>query len=492
MSDSFDALRPFLEKRRRYHHLMSVVSYDLETVTPPKALAAQDDMLNYFSGECAKIYKDPQFIDAVKAAHKDDSLNDRQKHLVDSLFEEIAFFEKIDIETYNRYMATISKSMEVWRQAKTNDDFALFLPHWEAAIQVAKEMAEIRRANPSQTPYDIVLNEYEKGMDTVGLEKVFVPLRDFLSSALPDVLAKQGSAPMPKIPFCKADNQRRFGEEILRQIGFDFDTGAMRESMHPFTDHLHQGDVRVTTRILEEDFRSSLFSVIHEGGHAIEFQNLGQPQYDDFTEGMASASVCETHSRFYENILGRSREFAKTLQKACQKHFGAPFYFMDHDSFYRLINWVERSLIRTESDEFTYCLHIIIRYEIERDLMNGTLQAKDAPSVWKQKYKELLGVDVPNDREGILQDVHWSGVSFGYFPTYALGNMFGAMIRNKMKEDIPFGKILSSGNLIPFRDWFTEHDFPYNYMPSKEWILKVTGREFDSSDFIDYLKEKYL
>ena len=492
MSESFEQLKPFLARRRGLAHINSILSYDLETTAPSKALEEEADLINYLETEMAKISQEEDFIAAVRKAKEDKTLNRRQKEVVDSLYENIEFFEKVDMETYGGWMGALSKSNEVWREAKNKDDFGLFLPYWEKTIDASKEMAKLRRKRDHASLYDACLNYYEKGLTSAELDSIFAPLKDFLVTNLPKVLEKQREVPLPKIPMVDEDKQRHFSIDVLKLIGYDLDRGVLRESMHPFSDSLAKNDARVTTKILENDFRSNLFSVIHEGGHAIEFQNFGEEQYDDYSAGLASCSICETHSRFYENIIGRSENFAKPLQKLCQKHFGSPFYFLDRKGFNRLVNDVEPGLIRTEADEFTYCLHIIIRYEVERDLINGLLAPKDVPLVWSRKYRDYLGVNVNNDRDGVLQDVHWSGGSFGYFPTYALGNMYGAMILKRIKEDLPFDALLQKGELLPIREWFAKNDFPYDYLPAKEWIKQVTGRDFDPNDYIEYLREKYL
>ena len=492
MSESFEELRPFLERRRRLAHLSSLLGYDVATTAPKKALEEEYELINYFGAELSELSKDKDFIAAAKKAKADPSLNERQKEVVDAICRDIEFFEKVDLDTYGEWVSTISKTAEAWREAKEKDDFISYLPYWEKEIEVMRKKAALWKKPEHVTLYDGCLDHFEKGLTTETLDRIFPPLKDFLVSALPEVLKKQEATPLPKIPFANADKQKHFSVDLLKLIGYDLDRGAIRESMHPFSDCVARNDARITTKIVESDFRSNLFSVIHEGGHAIEFQNFGAAQYDDFSEGLASCAICETHSRFYENIIGRSKNFAKPLQKLCQKHFGSPFYFLTRDSFFRLINDVKPDLIRTEADEFTYCLHIIIRYEIERDLINGDLLAKDAPLAWSKKYRDYLGVNVPNDRDGILQDVHWSEGLFGYFPTYALGNMYGAMILRRIKEELPFDKLLSTGDLLPIREWFAKNDFVYDYLPADEWLRRITGKEFDPNDYIEYLKEKFL
>ena len=488
---AFDALRPFLKKERDLMQLISILNYDIQTITPKKGIESESELLSFYASRVAEIHKDPAFLAALKEAKQDPSLNDRQKEVVRSLSKEAEFMEKVSIEEYSSWNEALQKSNEVWRIAKENNDYALYLPYWKKAIEASREMVKRRAKDPSAPLYETCLDLYEEGSSSAAIDAVFNPLKEYLVSRLPEVLARQESKPKVKIPFVHADKQRHFNYDLLALIGFDLEGGSISESMHPFTDFFSENDSRITTEIDENDYRGNLFSVIHEGGHAIEFQNLGRAQHEDFSAGLASSAICETHSRFYENILGRSDAFAYPLQKLCQKHFGSPFYFMKHDQFLASLNEVKPNLIRCDADEFTYCLHIIIRYEIEKEIMNGTLSAEDAPLLWNKKYKEYLGLDVPSDKMGILQDVHWSDGSFGYFPSYALGNLYGAMIYNKMKEELDIDSLLRNGNLLPIRAWFAENDFPYNYLPAGKWLKKVTGRELDIQDFIQYLDGKY-
>ena len=491
MANSFEGLIPFLKKERRLNHLISILNYDVQTVCPKNGIEEESNLISFYASEAASIKKDPEFLEALAKAKIDSSLNERQKAVVHNLSLEADFMAKVDMEEYSKWNEALQKSNEIWRLAKEHDDFASYLPYWEKAIEAARQIADRRKPNPGCSTYDSCLNMYEEGNDVKTLDAIFANLKDYLISRLPEVMEKQKEKVKGKVPYINADKQRHFARDLLDLIGFDLDSGALSESMHPFTAYFSPSDSRITTEIDENDYRGNLFSVIHEGGHAIEFQNLGKPQHEDYSAMLCSAAICETHSRFYENILGRSDAFAYPLQKLCQKHFGSPFYFMKHDQFVASLNEVKPNLIRCDADEFTYCLHIIIRYEVEKGIMNGTLSAKDAPLLWNKKYKEYLGLDVPSDKVGILQDVHWSDGSFGYFPSYALGNLYGAIIYERMKEELDIDGLLRTGNLIPIREWFAKNDFAYNYLPAKLWLNKVTGKEVSAEQFIAYLERKY-
>ncbi|MBP5216679.1 MAG: carboxypeptidase M32, partial [Bacilli bacterium] len=339
---------------------------------------------------------------------------------------------------------------------------------------------------------DAYLSLFEKGETEDEVNAIFEPLKKFLVENLDKVIEKQAQFKLPAIQPHSRDEQAHLSIGLLEAIGYDLKRGVLRETEHPFSDNIARDDCRVTTHYYEDDWRSSMYSVIHEGGHSIQFQNWPDYQFENHVNGRASSALCETHSRFYENIIGRSRAFAPTLLGLCRKHLGKEFLEMDAETFYQTVNQVKRSLIRTDSDEYTYCLHIILRYELERDLINGKIEVEDLPRLWNEKYQQYLGITPPNDALGVMQDTHWFGGSFGYFPSYALGNLYGAQILHYMKKDLPFDELVAKGDLKPILAWLREKDFAYDYLDPKDWILKVTGEPMNPQYFIDYLKGKFF
>jgi carboxypeptidase Taq len=288
------------------------------------------------------------------------------------------------------------------------------------------------------------------------------------------------------------EEQESFGKFILEKMGYDFEAGRLDESEHPFTINFNNRDVRITTHYYENEFRSSVFSCIHEGGHALYEQDIPDELAGTMLGTGASMGIHESQSRFYENIIGRSKAFWTCFYPELKKRF-PQFADVSLEDFYRGINTVEPSLIRTEADELTYSLHIIIRYEMEKAIFNGDVSVDDLPSLWNQKYREYLGIEPQNEKEGILQDMHWSGGSFGYFPSYALGNLYGAQFLGSLLKDIPdiFDKI-ESGDLDTVHTWLKDNIHKYGavYKPA-ELIKKVTGEELSAKYFIDYLNKKY-
>lgn len=485
-------LQPYFEKKERLGHLLSLINFDVETTAPEQAIEKENDLMSFYEAEYVAISKDPEFIALVKEAKELGELNDAEQLLIDDLLFDISIMEKIPLEKYVEWSKAISKCVEMWKKAKNASDWNIVLPYFKKVVEIYREQATIYHLPFHKTPYDSFLSQYEKGQTEADVDAIFEPLKKFLVDNLDKVLEKQAKYPLPPIKPHSADQQAHLSIGLLDAINYDLTRGVLRETEHPFTNDICRYDVRITTHYHENDWRSSMFSVIHEGGHALQFQNWPDYQFDNHVNGRATSAMCETHSRMYENIICRSRNYTPTLLGLCRKYLGEEFNKMSEETFYQTINQVTRSLIRCDSDEYTYCLHIILRYELERDLINGKLEVEDLPKEWNKKYEQYLGVTPPNDASGVLQDTHWYGGAFGYFPSYALGNLYGAQIVHYMKKDLPYDELVKKGDLKPILDWLTKNDFAYDYLDPKDWILKVTGEAMNPEYFIDYLKDKFF
>ena len=457
-NEAINKLQPFFEKKERLNHLLAVVNFDIETCAPEQAIEKECDLSSFYEAELAEINKDPEFISLVKQAKELGNLNDAEALLIDDLLFDIRFMEKIPMEKYIQWSKDISKCNEMWKKAKNASDWSIVLPYFKRVVDIHREQVEYLKEPFHKTPYDAYLSLFEKGQTEEDVNAIFEPLKKFLIDNLDKVLEKQTKHPIPPIEFHNKDEQAHLSIGLLEAINYDLTRGVLRETEHPFTNDVARDDTRVTTHYHEDDWRSSMYSVIHEGGHALQFQNWPEYQFKNHVNGRASSALCETHSRLYENIIGRSREFAPTLLNLCKKHLGKEFLSMDNETFYQTVNQVTRSLIRCDSDEYTYCLHIILRYELERDLINGKIEVEDLPALWNKKYEDYLGIVPPNDAKGVLQDTHWYGGAFGYFPSYALGNLYGAQIVHYMKKDLPFNELVAKGDLKPILNWLKEKD----------------------------------
>ena len=491
-NEAINKLQPFFEKKERLNHLLAVVNFDVETCAPEQAIEKENDLLSFYEAEYVAIDKDPEFIALVKQAKELGGLNDAEELLIDDLLFDIEIMEKVPLEKYIEWSKADSKCIEMWKKAKNANDWNIVLPYFKKVVDIYREKSALFAKPFHKTKYDAYLSLFEKGQTEEDVDKIFEPLKKFLIDNLDKVLENQAKHPIPPIKPHNADAQAHLSIGLLKAINYDLTRGVLRETEHPFTNDIARDDCRVTTHYYEEDWRSSMYSVIHEGGHALQFQNWPEYQFVNHVNGRASSALCETHSRMYENIIGRSREFAPTLLNLCKKHLGEEFLDMDVETFYQTVNQVTRSLIRCDSDEYTYCLHIILRYELERDLINGKIEVEDLPKLWNKKYEEYLGITPPNDKLGVLQDTHWYGGAFGYFPSYALGNLYGAQIVHYMKKELPFDELMSKGDLKPILKWLADKDFAYDYLDPKNWILKVTGEEMNPEYFITYLKEKFF
>lgn len=489
MNESFEALTPYLEKKRRLHYLICLLNYDIATACPEDSIEDLSDIFGSIDVEAASILQDPEYIALIKNAAKDPNLNDLERRLVEHELESIEFMEKVKPEQLALWNKHASKSGEIWRKAKAKGDFSMWLPHLKNVVEDAREKAKIRQKE-GQTLYDACLSFYEPDCNEAFLDSIFDPLKEYLLKKIPEVLSKKKTIEMPNLAYPKV-KQEALSYRLLNLIGYNLKKGALRESEHPFSDNLSRNDARITTNYDLNDFRSSMFSVLHEGGHALEFQHWPKEQYESYVEGFASMATCETHSRFFENILGRSKALMPMYRKILSETLDPSFESLSDDELFALFNDVKLIANRCDSDELTYSLHIILRYEIEKDLINGKLNVEDIPARWNQLTKEYLGVEITNDRDGCMQDVHWTDGSFGYFPSYALGNLYGAMILERMKEDIDVDALLFKGDFKPILDWLSKHDFAYDYRKPNEWIQKITGKSLDPNAFVRYLEQKY-
>ena len=341
-------------------------------------------------------------------------------------------------------------------------------------------------------PYDALLNEYEEGLNMQTLDAFFAQLREVIVPLIARVQAAEKIEDSFLYKHYPVEIQRKFSDYLMDVLGMDRSHCGIAETEHPFTTNFNNKDVRITTHYHEDNLVSSMFSVIHEGGHGL--YELGADDCYNYTvlSGGASMSIHESQSRFYENIIGRSRAFVHAIFPKVKEFFPEQLQGVDEEMFYRAINKAEPSLIRTEADELTYALHIMVRYEIEKMLIDGRLEVKDIPEQWNRLYKEYLGVDVPSDREGCLQDMHWSGGMLGYFPSYALGSAYGAQMLSKMQEEL--GDVyadVAAGDLSRITGWLREkiHRWASSRKPG-ELFESVCGK-FDAKYFTDYLTEKY-
>ncbi len=380
---------------------------------------------------------------------------------------------------------------EAWVKARERSDFSVFLPLFKSLVHLSRQKAKC--LGFSKSPYDALLDEYEQGATAYELDKLFsrlVPPLKTLTQKVFDKsrgLAKEFSGPFP------ISGQKTMAQIAIVKIGFDMTAGRIDTVVHPFSTKIGPGDCRITTRWNIQDFTEGFFGILHEAGHGIYSQNLPTKWYGTPLGESVSLGVHESQSRFWENIVGRSRAFWSHFLPIAKGIFPGSLCMLDLDKFVRVINKVEPSYIRVEADEVTYNLHIYLRFVIEKELIEGKLQPEDVPDRWNRLFKELLGLEVPKDSMGCLQDVHWSGGSFGYFPTYTLGNIYAAMIREALTKEIPeIETMISAGEFQPIFNWLRDkiHIHGQRFSPT-DLIRHATGKKPSSEPLIHYLETKF-
>lgn len=481
----------YVKKMTSYNEALGLIYWDLRTGAPKQAVEQRSEVFGMLSSEVFKMSTSEEMAAYIANLSKQ-LLSKKTSRILEECKKEYERNKKIPIEEYKEFVILQSKAESVWEEAKEKADFALFSPYLEKLVAMTKRF--ISYWGHKENKYNALLDMHEPDMTMDILDHVFGELREKI---VPLVKQITESTQKPKTNFLfeqfPKENQREFSMKILEKMGYNFNAGRLDETVHPFAIGLNPGDVRVTTRYDENDFRTAVFGTIHEGGHALYEQNVSSDLIGTPLCSGTSTGIHESQSLFYENILGRSFSFWKNNYDLLKEYADGQFDQVQLEEFYRAINESKPSFIRIEADELTYPLHVIIRYEIEKGLFNDEIEVKDLPEIWNNKYEEYLGIRPENDALGVLQDVHWAGGSFGYFPSYALGYMYAAQFKQKMLEDLPnFNQLVEEGNLLPIKEWLTKNIHQYGKMKKPLEILQdVTGEGLNAKYLIDYLYEKY-
>ena len=503
LQKNLELTREVLERAEKYSHAAGVLSFDLETVCPHDAMEKQGETGAFLRNEAFKLMKDPKLLDAAeylyehrfgsgtKEAPGEDGLDEMDCLFAEYFHRDQQKVRHVTPEIQHEWAKIENKAYIDWLRAKRQDDYSVFAPSLAKIRDIGLEavkLSELRFENE----YDAMLDDYERGMCTKDLDETFGRCKERL---LPFLQKIRESGKKIRTDFLSrpvSDHaQQDMANYLLDTIHYDKNRGALATTEHPFTSDIAKDDIRVTTNYRPNAFLSNIYSVVHEGGHAIFGQLQPRVSYDHFLDNRMTMGMHESVSRFYENRIGRSREFLSLIYDRTREIFPDVMGDVSEEELYEAVNIVEPSLIRIEADEFTYTLHIIIRYELEKEIVSGRLSIEDLPEAWNRKYEEYLGVRPERVRDGVLQDVHWS-FGFGYFPTYALGNMYNAMYYNRMKQEIDLAGAIRGGDFGTINGWMAEHVFAHaNYTEPKVWIREITGRDFTPDDFLNYLEEKY-
>ncbi|MBD2847624.1 carboxypeptidase M32 [Paenibacillus sp. IB182496] len=494
LQDKLERFREIDRTIKSYGEAIGVLHWDLRTGAPRKGMDSRSEAIGVLSAEQFRLETSSEMGELLARLNEPEALDTMapvNRRLVEESAKAYARSSKIPPKLNQEFVVLTAQAESYWEEAKARNDYAGFRPYLEKIITLTRQMIELR--GPGATPYDTLLDDYEPGMTTAQLDPLFNGLRERL---VPLAARIADSPHQPATGFLRqsyaVSQQKAFSLHILREMGYNFDAGRLDESAHPFATGLSPGDVRITTRYLEDDVTSALFGTIHEGGHALYEQNIGTELAGTTLCDGTSMGIHESQSRFWENVIGRSRPFWRRHFGELQRRFPGQLDVPVED-FYRAINVVQPSLIRIEADELTYNLHVIIRYELEKQIFNDGATAAELPELWNAKYEEYLGIRPPSDREGVLQDVHWAGGAFGYFPSYALGNMYAAQIADTLEQRMPrLWSHVESGELLPIKDWLTEQVYRHGKLLNPAEIIRsVTGKPLDPQHLVGYLERKY-
>ena len=479
---------------------LNVLTWDARTQMPSGGSRARAHQLATLSGIARERLLEPGFAHAAEGVLADSSAGDTQIRAARQALEAVNAMQRVP-ERLTRELALLrSEAQDVWAVAKERGDFALFAPALGRMVDLTRELAEA--LGYADHPYDALLNLYEPGMTSNTLQPLFSRLREHHLELLECIQA----VPEPRSDFLgrhyPAPQQRKFALEAAQRFGYDLERGRLDDSAHPFEISFTRDDVRITTRVQENFLPGALFGALHETGHALYEQGVS-PDLSRTTltcdllglyaVGGASYGVHESQSRLWENRIGRSSAYWNLFFPELKKTFPQQLEDVDAQSFVRAINFVKPSLIRVEADELTYDLHIMLRVDLERQLIGGELSVKDLPDAWNARVKADLGLEVPSDAHGVLQDIHWSAGMFGSFATYTLGNVMASQFFGAASHALPdLHAQLEAGNYTSLRDWLTENIYRFGrtYSPT-ELLERTTGGGLNPQPYLEYLTDKY-
>ncbi|MCB1119500.1 MAG: carboxypeptidase M32 [Chlamydiia bacterium] len=495
MNKAYQSLKKASHEASLLGSIMQLIEWDQETHMPKAAAPFRGEQAHLLAGLIHKKktsktieYALAKLIDFNSGKLLATDLSPAQKVAVKQWRRDFIRDTALPTAFVQQEAKLVSESIEVWRRAKEANNFSLFAPFLEQLFELNRKKAHY--INPKANPYDALLNLYEPGVST----RIITPLFSDLRTQLQKIVKKLPRQPNDSFLFGKFSHSKQlaFSKILLEAIDFDFDRGQLDLAVHPFCSSMHPSDTRLTTHIHPTSLMSNVLSTLHEGGHALYGMGLPSEEYGTPLGQAISFGIHESQSRWYETRIGLSRPFWQHFLPQLKKHF-PKLKNISLDRFWKGINKVEPSMIRTEADELTYSLHIILRYELEIALIEGKLSAFDIPQAWNEKMTELLGITPKNDAEGCLQDIHWAIAAIGYFPTYTLGNVYAAQIFETFSKEYPeWENRVAKGELFFIKEWLHnqihQHGRRYDALPL---IKKITGKTLSAKPYISYLTQKY-
>ncbi len=494
MTPKFEQLKKISTDIADYKQAIAVLGWDQQVNMPPNGAEGRGAVIASLEQHAHDAFvseETQRVLEDVEKEAKDWDPESDDARLVKSFRRWVDRSKKVSSDWVAEFYKMVVVGNSKWEEAKEKNDFDMFQPYLEKIVDLRKQFSDFFK--PYDHVYDPLLDEFEPNLKTREVQEIFAILRPRQVELLKVIASKpQVNDAFMHLKYPEKD-QWEFGVEVISKFGYDWKSGRQDKSVHPFTQGMNPGDVRITTRVNENMMQTALFGTMHECGHALYEMGISR-KYDRSLLGMTvSLALHESQSRMWENLVGRSLNFWKHFFPIVQKRFPSQLGNLDLMTFYKGINKVEPSLIRVEADEATYNLHIMLRLEIEIALMEGSLKVKDLPDYWNTKFMEYMGLTPPNHSKGVLQDVHWSNGYFGYFPTYALGNLISVQIWEKIMQDIPdLEEQITRGEFSNLLGWLREkvHRHGAKYEP-QELVLKVTGSKIDPQPYLRYLEKKY-
>ncbi|HTL09710.1 MAG TPA: carboxypeptidase M32 [Chitinophagaceae bacterium] len=487
----YEEYQQHLQKIADTRYAIAVLQWDQETYMPEKGARYRAQQVATLSEISHEMFTRVSFKNLLQDLLSADGLDDAQQKNIALSWYDYTQQEKLPGEFVRKLSEATSRSFQAWVSAKKAGQFGLFENDLDGLLQLKKQETDL--LGYEEHPYNALLNQYERGCTVKLLDKVFTSLQAPLQALLQKITARpQVEDGFLQRSFPK-DKQWEFGIALMKQLGFDFTAGRQDIAEHPFTTNFSSQDVRLTTRIDEHDFSNMTWSCIHECGHGLYEQGLPAEAYGLPLGEFTSLSIHESQSRLWENNVGRSLLAWEYFYPIAQNYFPEALQDVSLEHFYKGINKVQPSFIRTEADELTYHFHVLIRYELEKKLLEGKLAVKDIPAYWNEQYARWLGVTVPGDSKGCLQDVHWSHGSFGYFPTYSLGSFYAAQFFATAEKNLEnLSNSIRNGNYKPLLEWLRTSIHQHGRrFTSEELCSRISGEGLNIDYFIQYATKKY-
>lgn len=494
MQEKIDQLKRILGAVADLNAATALLDWDQQTYMPSGGVENRSYQIGTLSSLAHSKFVSEEvgsFLEELKPSAETLDSDSDDACLIEVTDREYQKSVKVPSEFVEEFSRVTVMAHGAWEEARANNDFSQFQPHLEKIVELRRQYADFFA--PYDHVYDPLLDDFEPGMTTDAVQKIFSELRPKqveLLQAIAD--ADQVDDSFLHLHY-DGDKQWAFGEEAISKYGYDWKHGRQDKAAHPFTTNFGLGDVRITTRVDENFLNTALFGTLHEAGHAIYEQGVARRLDRTPLGGGASLAIHESQSRMYENLLGRSYDFWIHFYPRLQEIFPTQLGNVDLETFYKGINKVEPSLIRVEADEATYNLHIMLRLELEIALMEGDLKVADLPTAWNDRMNDYLGIVPPNDADGVLQDVHWSSGILGYFPTYSLGNLVANQLWEKINQDIPdLSSQIQGGDFSDLLAWLREHVHQYGskYKP-QDLVKRVVGTTITPGPYLEYLNTKF-